>query len=89
VANEKQQPEEDLMKAFFWIGVLLITQAIAYVPMRAAFPGTWLYWSLGMGVLGFILLLVLREIERYRYGESGPNWRGLSDAADTAGDLDD
>jgi hypothetical protein len=77
------------MRIFFWIGVLLITQAVGFVPIRAAFPAAWLWCSLGTGVLGFILLLVLREIERYRYGESGPNWRGLSDAADNAGDLDD
>jgi hypothetical protein len=80
---------EELMRISFWIGVLLIAQAVAYVPIRAAFPSTRLWWSLGMGALGFILLLALREIERYRYGESGPNWRGLSDAVDSAGDLDD
>jgi TRAP-type C4-dicarboxylate transport system permease small subunit len=77
------------MRILFWFGVLLITQAVAYVPICAAFPATWLYWSLGVGVLGFILLIVLREIERYRYGESGPNWRGFSDATDKGGDLDD
>ncbi len=77
------------MTILFWTGVLMITQAVGFVTVRAAFADTWLYYSLGIGVLGFVLLIVLRKIEQHRNGESGSLWGRMSDADDRAAFLDD
>jgi hypothetical protein len=76
------------MKILFWIGVLLVAQAVGYVPVSGAYPATWLYWSLGAALMGVFLLLVLRDIERQRNGETDRSWR-WSDRADSPGDIDD
>ena len=56
--------ESGWFKLFFWVGVIMIAQAGAFVPVSGPFPALWLYSSIGVAVCGVILLLLLRAMQR-------------------------
>ncbi len=64
----KMSKIESLLNFLYWVGVLTIVQAVGGGLAREAFPSEWLFWSVGVGVVGLITLVALREIERYREG---------------------
>ena len=76
------------MKILFWIGLLLIAQAGGFVPVSGAYPAAWLFASLGLALAGVVLLIVLRQIDRDRYGDDGDSFRS-SGPRHIAGDIDD
>lgn len=44
-----------------WLGVILVGQAGAFLPIRALYADKWLYLSLGLAALGLIVLFYRRE----------------------------
>ncbi len=71
----KTSNTDRLVSFLFWIGILMVVHAVGFFLGRDAFPSGWFFWSIAAGVLGAILLLVLREIERSRGGEGFGRWR--------------
>ena len=45
----------------FWPGLALLAQAIGYFPIRSFFSDTTMWISLGLGVLGALLMFVGRQ----------------------------
>jgi hypothetical protein len=86
-AANKMSMVDGLLQLVFWFGVLLVVQAGCFFMVRERFPSDWLFVSLGAGIFGLVLLLVVREIQLRRGGSSG-RWRD-SDAEDIYSPLDD
>jgi len=45
-----------------WLGLILVGQAGAFLPIRALYADQWLYVSLGLAVIGLVVLFFRREL---------------------------
>lgn len=49
-----------MINVLFWLGMVLVGQLAAFLPVRGHFGREWLYWSIGLAVFGLFLLLFQR-----------------------------
>lgn len=59
------------MKILFWLGVILFGQALAYLPYHALFERRYFYLSIGIGLIGLLILILAKRKKDSMYEEDG------------------
>ena len=49
------------MRLHTWLGIALVGQAVAFLPVQKLFDDIWLNWSLGLGAFGLFLVIWSRK----------------------------
>jgi hypothetical protein len=62
------------MKLRFWLGTILLGQAVGYFPLRSLYANQWLYVSLGLGVIGLLLLYYGSRMVGTGYEDGSPSF---------------
>jgi hypothetical protein len=86
------------MKIRFWLGMILLGQAVGYFPLRSLYPDKVLYASLGLGIVGLVFLYFGSRQFGTGYDDNSPSlpfggseYSGSQsrNLADSIGDADD